>query len=126
MESCEETFQEACKLSQIPGAVLMAADRSGHLRYAKAFGSRSLKNADSNEALVMDDAMWIASCTKLMTCIAVLQCVEQGVLDLDGDVTRILPELKDLEILTGFDKESGKPTTKKRSNTITLRLGIPS
>lgn len=66
--------------------------------------------------------MWIASCTKLMTCVAVLQCVERGTLDLDEDVTKILPELKDLKILTGFDEESGEPITKKRSKTITLKL----
>ena len=70
----------------------------------------------------MDDVMWIASCTKLMTCVAVLQCMERGLLDIEEDVTKILPELKDLEILTGFDEDSGKPTTKKRTTTITLRL----
>lgn len=65
--------------------------------------------------------MWIASCTKLMTVVSVMQCVERGLLKLDDDVTSILHELKDLEILTGFDEESGKPMMKKRRRTITLR-----
>ena len=69
----------------------------------------------------MDAIMWIASCTKLMTCISVLQCVERGVLNLDDDVTGILPELKDMYILTGFDEETGKPLTRKATRNITLR-----
>ena len=64
--------------------------------------------------------MWIASCTKLMTAIAVMQCVERGLLDLDQDATIILPELKPKEIVTGFD-ESGQPTYQKRTEKMTLR-----
>lgn len=56
-----------------------------------------------------------------MTVVSVMQCVERGLLRLDDDVTSILHELKDLEILTGFDEESGKPIMKKRTKTITLR-----
>ena len=69
----------------------------------------------------MDAMMWFASCTKLMTCISVLQCMERGVLTLDDDVTNILPELKGMEILTGFDTETGKPVTQKAMRSITLR-----
>lgn len=66
--------------------------------------------------------MWIASCTKLMTCIAVMQCVERGLLDLDEDVTRILPEVKAMDLLTGFDPETGKPLLQKPTKTMTLRM----
>ncbi|MCJ1397015.1 hypothetical protein MMC11_000207 [Xylographa trunciseda] len=121
MSSLEDTFEEACRQRLIPGAVLLAADRSGKFKYEKVFGSRSLKSPDSNEPLEMDAMMWYASCTKLMTCISVLQCVERGVLNLDEDVTTILPELKGIEILTGFDTETGKPITTKATKNITLR-----
>ena len=66
--------------------------------------------------------MWIASCTKLMTCIAVMQCVERSLLDLDADVTSVLHELKGLELLTGFDPETGKPLLRKPNKAITLRM----
>jgi len=66
--------------------------------------------------------MWIASCTKLMTCIAAMQCVERGLLHLDADVTDILPELKDLNLLTGFHPETGKPLLQKPTKTMTLRM----
>lgn len=66
--------------------------------------------------------MWIASCTKLVTSIAVLQCVERGQVTWDEDITRVLPELNAIEIITGFDKGSGKPTYEKRKKTISLRF----
>ncbi len=40
---------------------------------------------------------------------------------LDEDVSQILPELKDIEIITGFDESTGKPILKMPSNPITLR-----
>ena len=64
--------------------------------------------------------MWIASFTKLITTLAVLQCAEREQLHLDTDVTSILHELKDLEILTGFT-ESGDPILKQKATNITVR-----
>ncbi len=66
--------------------------------------------------------MWIASCTKLMTAISVLQCVERGLLELDTDVSGILPEFKSPEILKGFKEGSGEPILEKAKNIITLRM----
>lgn len=50
--------------------------------------------------------MWFASCTKLLTTVAAMQCVERGLLSLDGDICEVLPEFKGVQILTGFDEES--------------------
>lgn len=54
-----------------------------------------------------DTVLAMAACTKLMTAIAVLQSVERGVLDLDEDVARILPELKDVEIISRAEGGGG-------------------
>jgi hypothetical protein len=67
----------------------------------------------------------MASCTKLITAIAVLQCVERGQFTLDEDVTRLLPELKEIEILKGFDKSTGKPIMVIPTKVLTLRFVIP-
>ena len=56
-----------------------------------------------------------------MTSIAVMQCVERGLVALDTDVAEILPELAAQGILTGFDEASGEPIINKRQNAITLR-----
>jgi CubicO group peptidase (beta-lactamase class C family) len=58
--------------------------------------------------------------TKLMTTVAAMQCVERGLIGLDDDVSSVLHEWKDAEILDGFD-ESGKPKLRKAKNKITLR-----
>jgi len=62
-----------------------------------------------------------ASFTKLMTTIAILQCIEKKKLSCDTDVTSILYELGDLKILTGFD-ESDEPILKQKASTITVKL----
>ena len=65
--------------------------------------------------------MWIASCTKISTTVAAMQCVERGQIELDGDITDVLTELKDIDILKGFDEDSGKPILVKNTEPITLR-----
>ena len=69
----------------------------------------------------LDATMWIASCTKISTTVAVMQCVERGLIKLDGDVTDVLTELKDIDILKGFDDDSDKPILVKNTKPITMR-----
>lgn len=81
---------------------------------------------DPNSPLVdkpfaMDTTMWIASCTKLMTAICVMQCAEKGLLDLDADVSTILPEWKEAPLLKGFEEGTGKPIIETAKNKITLK-----
>ncbi|KAK6609327.1 beta-lactamase family protein [Botrytis cinerea] len=109
MSNFQNIIREACS----------SRDIAGKFYYAKAFGSQSLK--DPSKPMNLDSVMWFASCTKLFTTIAALQCVERELLDLDGDITEILPEFKGVQILTGFDEESGKPVLIDNHKTITLR-----
>lgn len=72
----------------------------------------------------LDATMWLASCTKLPTTIAALQCVERGLLNLDEEVTDILPELKGLKILSGFEEDGNgndTPVLVDNLKAITLR-----
>ncbi|KAK2623772.1 hypothetical protein QTJ16_006953 [Diplocarpon rosae] len=118
--SFEQKMQDAVDCGLIPGAVLVAGDREDKFRYEKTFGHRSLK---SHDPMQLDATMWLASCTKLVTTVAAMQCVERGQLSLDDDVSIILPELKDIQILTGFEEVDGKekPILVKNTKTITLR-----
>lgn len=70
--------------------------------------------------MALDTMMWTASCTKLQTSIALLQCIEKGLFTLDDDATKWLHELQNPDILTGFD-ENGKPELKKSTKTMTIR-----
>lgn len=65
--------------------------------------------------------MWVASFTKLMTAVSVMQCVERGLLDLDADISAILPEWKSPDIILGFDELSGATLTRKSTTPMTLR-----
>ena len=115
----EEAFRASVHSHTIPGVVLLASSRDGKFQYSNSFGNLSI--ADANSAPISaDSSMWIASCTKLLTTIAALQCVERGLLGLNADVSPILPELRDPDILTGFDAR-GQPTYVKAQNQITLR-----
>jgi CubicO group peptidase (beta-lactamase class C family) len=74
--------------------------------------------------MALDATMWLASCTKLMGTIAAMQCVERGQLKLDEDISTILPELGELQILKGFEEgPDGKdtPILVKNTKAITLR-----
>lgn len=64
--------------------------------------------------------MWIASCTKLLTATAALQCVERGLLELDSDITGLWEPLKGIEILKGWS-EDGKPILEKPKEVVTVR-----
>lgn len=64
----------------------------------------------------------MASMTKLMTSVAVLQCVEQGKLDLDDDVRSLLPEMGKYGIITGFEDEKNLATFEADHTPISLRM----
>ena len=63
----------------------------------------------------------LASCTKIMTAIAAIQCVERGLLSLDADVTGIIPEAGRYGIITGFNEEKNEPITEPLKSHMTLR-----
>jgi CubicO group peptidase (beta-lactamase class C family) len=64
--------------------------------------------------------------TKLMTAISIMQLVERGLVGLDDDVGKIVPQLANKDVLVGFeddvDGKPGKPILKKSIKAITLRL----
>ena len=68
-----------------------------------------------------DSVLALASCTKLMTAIYALQCVERGLLILDQDVKPLLPEVGKFGIITSFDDSTGQPVTTPITKPVTLR-----
>lgn len=56
-----------------------------------------------------DTIIRLASCTKLMVEIAVLQCVERGQLVLDSEINDVAPEVGKMDNITGFDEDSNQP-----------------
>lgn len=89
----------------------------GSFHYAKAFGEEFDSPAGTNAVY------WLASATKIITTIAVIQCVERGQLHLDDDIAQVLPEWKDPQILTGFN-DKDEPIFKLATKAITFRQVI--
>ncbi|PLB48495.1 beta-lactamase/transpeptidase-like protein [Aspergillus steynii IBT 23096] len=116
----EQNFQAAVETGEIPGVVLLATDASERFHYGNAIGNSSLKPG-SERLFKLDATLSIASCSKIITTIAALQCIERGQFGLDDDVSTILVELQDLKIITGFDESTGNATFVPAENKITLR-----
>jgi len=114
----EKAFSDAVRDGILPGAVLAATNGSGSFHFANGFGNNEINNI--GKPLTTKSIMAIASMTKLMTSIAALQLVERQLVRLDQDVSPLIPNLAAQEILTGWHT-TGRYTTHKRKNAITLR-----
>ncbi|PKX97003.1 serine hydrolase domain-containing protein [Aspergillus novofumigatus IBT 16806] len=113
----KERVDTACADQEkgIPGAVVVVVGKDGKEHFAHASGKRGY---GSEEPMTLDSIFWIASCTKMITGIACMQLVEQGVLNLDDadQVEKICPELKEVKVL----QDDGSLVEKRRG--ITLRM----
>ncbi|KAM3075997.1 hypothetical protein ACMFMG_006490 [Clarireedia jacksonii] len=121
MHDFETEYQNAHASGLLPGVVLLASNKQGSFKYSKALGVSSLKDASNKKPLTKDTILGLASCTKLMTAIAALQCVERGQVELDADVGPILPEAGKYGIITSLDETTQEPVLTARRNAITLR-----
>lgn len=102
---------------RVPGVVAMLTDREGDT-YRGAAGLRSM----GGEAPMTEDAVFaIFSTTKAIGGAAVMQCVEEGLLDLDAPAKDYVPEIGALQVLEGFDEE-GRPVMRAPRTEITTRM----
>ncbi|KAG9187101.1 hypothetical protein G6011_04972 [Alternaria panax] len=70
----------ADQIAGIPGTVIVVVGKDGRELFSHAAGRRG---TGSHEDMTLDSVFWIASCTKMIVGIAVMQLVERGVLSLD-------------------------------------------
>lgn len=103
--------------ARVPGVVAMVTDRNKNI-YEGAAGKRVLgEDAD----MTTDSVFAIFSTTKAITGTTVLQCVEEGKLDLDAPAKNYAPEIGKLQVLDGFDA-AGKPRLRAPKRDITTRM----
>lgn len=101
----------------VPGVVAHLTDRDGTV-YEGAAGERA---AGSGVAMTADTVFAAFSTTKAITATAVLQCVEDGLIDLDAPAATYLPQIGDLEVLDGFAAD-GTPLLRAPRRPITTRM----
>ncbi|KAF2867507.1 beta-lactamase/transpeptidase-like protein [Massariosphaeria phaeospora] len=103
--------------NNVPGAAMAVVDKDGKYVYKKVAGYSGV--AEDAKPLKFDQTFFVASCTKLVTSIAAMQCVERGLIGLDDTIDNYLPELAaqpvaSLKSPTEFELKPAK-------NSITLR-----
>lgn len=103
--------------ARVPGVVAMVTDRDANT-YEAAAGSRNL---GSGEPMTLDSVFAIFSTTKAVGGTAVMQCVEEGLLDLDAPARDYAPEIGELQVLEGFDAD-GQPQLRAPKTDITTRM----
>jgi methyl acetate hydrolase len=109
-------FRKPIEAGLIPGVVALAADDRG-VFYRGAFGRRAV---DKTEAMTLDSVFRIASMTKAVTGAAAMQLVEQGRIDLEQPMGDVLPVVKDVKVLDGFNAD-GTPRLRDPKSRVTLR-----
>ena len=120
-EDIETSFHVAIEAGKINGAVICATNAEGHSIYNKAFGARTLLSGERVPQR-LDDVLFLASGTKLITTVAALKCVDQGLLKLNGDLSSIIPELAAKQVITGFSDDGEIPQLEPARQPITLEM----
>ena len=102
---------------EIPGIVALATTRTGVI-YQGAFGVADLP---SRRPLQSDSIFRIASMTKPITSVALMQLIEAGRLRLDDPASKYFPELDDIKVFERFDARTGAYTLRPAKATMTVR-----
>lgn len=102
---------------RVPGVVATVTRSDGDV-YARAAGFRSV---DDTAPMTTDTVFAVFSCTKALASTTVLQCVEDGLIDLDAPAAEYVPEIGDLQVLDGFAAD-GSQILRAPSTPITTRM----
>ena len=105
----DQALRQAVDTRTVPGIVAIGATDKG-IVYEGAFGP----------SITADSVFWIASMTKAITATACMQLVEQGKLQLEQPIGKLLPQLESPKVLEGFDA-NGQPKLRPAKRAITLR-----
>ena len=99
-----DLLQRATDAGDVPGVAVAVATPDG-VAFEGAAGKRDL---DSGAAMTPDTVVRIASMTKAITGACAMQLVEQGKLELDAPIAKLLPKLGEAMVFEGYDAD-GKP-----------------
>jgi CubicO group peptidase (beta-lactamase class C family) len=113
----DASLRGAIERKEVPGVVALITDRDRVL-YQSAFG---VADVTTGRPLTADALFRIASMTKPVTSLALMQLVEQGRLGLDDPAEKYLPELAGLKVIESFDAATGAYQVRAASRPATVR-----
>jgi methyl acetate hydrolase len=100
----DRVLRDAVNEKKLPSIVAMVAV-ADHITYQGASGKR---DTIKNIPMTVDSIFRIASMTKAITSVAVMQLVESGRVKLDEPAATYLTELSQVQVLEEFDAGTGK------------------
>ncbi|KAJ6785098.1 hypothetical protein PWT90_03555 [Aphanocladium album] len=123
MEKLNAILQDAVPSGEdatgkVAGAAFIVTNKDEFL-YSGAAGRNGLDA--TSPAFSADSFTWIASMSKVVTAVCLMQLVERGLVNLDDDVRPKFPEMQAVKVLRGF-KEDGEPILEENTEPITLRM----
>jgi CubicO group peptidase (beta-lactamase class C family) len=113
----DTSLRGAVERKDVPGVVALITDRE-RVRYQGAFG---VADVATGRPLTPDALFRIASMTKPVTTVALMQLIEQGRLGLDDPAEKYLPELVGLKVFESFDPATGAYQVRPASRPPTVR-----
>ncbi len=113
----DQVLREAVDEKKLPGIVAMVAV-ADHVTYQGVAGKR---DTIKNIPMTVDSIFRLASMTKPITSVAVMQLVESGRVKLDEPAATYLPELSQVQVLEEFDATTGKAKLRSPNAPPTVR-----
>lgn len=111
----DDLVREAVESERVAGASYLVM----HGGRVVAQGAHGLADVDSKAPMRADTIVRVYSMTKVVTAVAALQLVEDGVLSLDEPIAQRLPELADLRVCVGGTAD--EPELEPLAKPITVR-----
>jgi CubicO group peptidase (beta-lactamase class C family) len=109
-------LKEQTTSKQIPGVVAIVANKK-EIIYKNVFGMNSIKGS---RALKIDDIFAIASMTKAVTAVAVMQLYEQGKITLNDPITKYLLQINKLQVIDNFHERDTSFSTVSLKRPVTI------
>ncbi len=116
LDNIEKHVQWAIDSQFISGGVALVA-RNDEIIYHKAIG---YSDREKSEKLTTDHIFRMASMTKPVTTVAVMQLYEQGKINLDDPVSKYIPEFANPRVIENFNEQDSSYTTRPAEQEITI------
>ncbi len=117
LKNLDNVIQKYIDEKKIPGGIFLVS-RGGNLLYYKSFGMR---NNETGVHYKLDDIFRIASMTKAVTTVAIMQLYERGKIWLDEPVSKYIPAFENQQVLDSFNEKDSSYTTVPAKRPVTIR-----
>lgn len=117
MRTVHKVLADSVAEGRVPGVVAAVGSRARR-EYLAACGAAW---TEPRRAMQADAVFRIASMTKLVTSVAIMQLVDSGRVDLDRPLAAYVPGFVQPEVLVDFDTATGAYTTRPATRDATLR-----